>query len=68
MLDLILVICIIIMIIGGITYLILPPEKLVKQTKLKEGETLEIATQRMRKFGIFYIIFGVLLFFFNFVI
>ena len=68
LLDIIMVVCIIIMVIGGIAYLLLPSDKLVKQDKLKNGETYEDATKRIRKSGIFYIIFGALLFLFTFVI
>ena len=68
MLDMIMIVCIIIMVVSGIAYLLLPSDKLVKQDKLKNGETMEEATKRIRKSGIFYIIFGALLFLFTFVI
>lgn len=68
MLDMIMIVCIIIMVVSGLAYLLLPSDKLVKQDKLKNGETMEEATKRIRKSGIFYIIFGALLFLFTFVI
>ena len=68
LLDIIMVLCIIIMVVSGIAYFLLPADKLVKQDKLKNGETMEEATKRIRKSGMFYLIFGTLLFFFTFVI
>ena len=67
MLDLIMIICIIITGIGGISYLILPPEKLVKKENLKNGETMEDATKRIRKNGYLYLGIALLLFLTNFV-
>lgn len=68
MLDIILIVCIIIMAGSGIAYLILPADKLVKQDKLKPGETMEDATKRIRKSGIYFLVFAGLLFLFNFII
>lgn len=68
MLDMIMIVCIIIMVVSGLAYLLLPYDKLVKQDKLKNEETMEEATKKIRKSGIFYLVFGVLLFLFNFVI
>lgn len=68
LLDIILVVCIIILAVGGIFCLILPADKLVKQEKLKNGITMEEATKKARKSGIFYLIFALFLFLFNFVI
>ena len=68
MLDVILIICVIILVIGGIAYLVLPAEKIVKKEKLKDGETFEEATKKARKSGILYIVLGILLFLFNFVL
>ena len=68
MLDLIMIVCIIIMGIGGILYLVLPSDKLVKEEKLKNGETIEEATKRVRKSGIIYIVLSILFFVITFVI
>lgn len=68
MLDMILIVCIIIMAISGISYLILPANKLVKKDKLKNGETMEDATKKVRKNGILYLVIAFLLFLFNFII
>lgn len=68
MLDMILIVCIIIMAIGGISYLILPADKLVKKDKLKNGETMDDATKKARKNGILYLVIAFLLFLFNFII
>ena len=68
MLDMILIVCIIIMAIRGISYFILPADKLVKKDKLKNGETMEDATKKARKNGIFYLVIAFLLFLFNFII
>lgn len=67
MLDLIMIICIIITGIGGITYLVLPADKLVKREKLKNGQTMEEATKQVRKSGIIYIVISIVLFLTNFV-
>lgn len=68
MLDIILIVCIIITAVGGIFYLILPADKLVKKDKLKNGETMEDATKKVRRGGVLYLVFAFLLFLFNFVI
>lgn len=67
MLDLIMIICIIITGIGGISYLILPTDKLVKKENLKNGETMEDAAKKIRKSGYLYIGIAILLFLTNFV-
>lgn len=67
MLDLIMIVCIIITGIGGISYLILPTDKLVKKENLKNGETMEDAAKRIRKSGYLYIGIAILLFLTNFV-
>ena len=68
LLDLIMAVCIVIMVVGGIAYLLLPSDKLVKQDKLKNGETMEGATKRIRKSGILYLVLGAFFFLTNFVI
>lgn len=68
MLDLIMIVCIIVMVGSGLAYLILPADKLVKQDKLKNGETFEDATKRIRKSGILYLALGGLFFLVHFVI
>ena len=68
MLDLIMIVCIIVMVGSGIAYLILPADKLVKQDKLKNGETFEDATKRIRKSGILYLVLGAFFFLTTFVI
>ena len=67
MLDLIMIVCIIITGIGGISYLILPTDKLVKKENLKNGETMEDAAKKIRKSGYLYIGIAILLFLTNFV-
>lgn len=67
-LDVILIGCIIIMAVGGIAYLMLPADKVVKKDKLKEGETMEDAVKKARKNGVLYLVLAFLLFLFNFII
>lgn len=68
LIDLVYLICIIIMIIAGIAYLVLPANKLIKESKLKEGETLESAIKKMRKYGVFYLILAGLFFLTGYII
>lgn len=67
MLDMIMLVCIIVMVGSGLAYLILPADKLVKQDKLKNGETFEAATKRIRKSGILYLVLGAFFFLTTFV-
>lgn len=60
-------ICIIILIGTGLAFLLLPADKLVKQENLKNGETFEDATKKIRKSGIISLALGVLFFLTTFV-
>lgn len=68
MLDMIMIVCIIVMVGSGLAYLILPADKLVKQDKIKNGETFEDAAKKIRKSGILYLVLGVFFFLTTFVI
>lgn len=67
MLDLIMIVCIVVLVGSGLAYLLLPADKLIKQDKLKNGETFEDATKRIRKSGIFYLVLGAFFFLTTFV-
>ncbi len=68
MLDIILIICIIVLVVGGILSLILPADKLVNKDKLKDGETMEETAKKMKKNGILYLGLALILLVFNFII
>jgi len=68
LLDIIMVACIIILGIRDIKYLILQAEKIVKKEKLKNGETFEDATKRVRKSGIVFIVAAIIFFITQFLI
>ena len=64
MLDMIQNICMVITGIAGLIYLLLPADKLIKEENLKNGETMEEATKKIRKTGIFYLLLTVFLWIF----
>lgn len=56
----ILFICSIVMIICGILFLVLPADKLIKEEKLKNGQTKEDAVKTYRRSAILFIIVGII--------
>ncbi len=61
----VLLICSIVMIICGLAFLIIPKDKLVNESKLKPGQTVESAAKNFRIYGIVFIVAGIMFLIFN---